>query len=278
MNKFILNSVPKSGTHVLVKVFELLKQKDSHRHLSGSLVRNQVGNLRWFPRKLALSFDLLNKTRLMVDLDNPCKTISIKRFNSYIKNIEPCSYTQGHLPYSEDLDHFLVQNGFKLVQIVRDPRSLVASYINHVIRDVNYPHHNKLKSIESERARVEFVLNGDTKNSSFILAPLSGRLRNAAGWLGSPTNCVVKFEDLVGPNGGGSTESQRDALSKIISFANIELSELELVGVADQIFDRKSETFHRGHVDGMQGFEAETKEFIDRELKDWVRVFGYEAR
>ena len=280
MNKLILNSVPKSGTHVLVKVFDLLGYKDSCKHLSGSLVRpGNIFGVRNFFRKMLLISDLMDKDRLKVDLDYPDRSIGVKRFSSYIRDIQPLSYTESHLPYSKDMEEFLVRKGFKVAHIIRDPRSLVASYINHVMRDPNYPYHNKIKSLKTIRARVEFILNGDNCKP-FILSPLADRLNNAYGWVDSFLSnvCVVRFEDLIGPNGGGDRESQVNAIRKIIRFLEIDLSEVEISRVADRVFDRKSETFYRGHIDGLSGFDIETKEFINKELSEWVEKYGYKNK
>ena len=69
--------------------------------------------------------------------------------------------------------------------------------------------------ITRERLRLSIV--GDPERN---IASIAERLDRYAGWLTSGA-LVVRFEDLVGPDGGGEAESQREAVARLYDYVGL---------------------------------------------------------
>jgi hypothetical protein len=82
---------------------------------------------------------------------------------------------------------------------------------------------------------------------------------------------------MVGPHGGGSAETQREAIQKLASFLGIDLDEATLNEIAQRIFQRSSTTFRKGMIgDWRNHFTAEHKAAFKRQAGELLLELGYE--
>ncbi len=88
--------------------------------------------------------------------------------------------------------------------------------------------------------------------------------------------CVVRFEDLVGPNGGGSAQAQRDSIRKIAQHIGIDLSEDDISDIMAKIFG-KGLTFRRGKIGAWRShFSENHKKLFKQVAGDLLFELDYE--
>ena len=270
MHKIIANSLPKSGTHLLVRVLELcgIKQSDSI-HLSASLVRKSSRN----PIKNLLIGSRVSCGGLSVDLEIEENRVSKAWLDRQLNKVRPGEFVEAHLPYSEELASFLLHEmKFKMIYIYRDPRAVALSYINHVYKVKNYPLRGMFEN-KSLSEKLQIVLKG-IDLGVYKLLPLNQRLEKSYGWANSNNVCTVRFEDLIGPKGGGGRSKQMDSIIHIVTYLGLE--NVNVNDIVDQVYDSQAETFHKGTIDRWQKeFSQSDIELMNDMLRDWLNKLGY---
>ncbi|WP_145272368.1 hypothetical protein [Tautonia plasticadhaerens] len=71
-----------------------------------------------------------------------------------------------------------------------------------------------LSSLESDEDRLLAVIEGRDR----FLRPFSYHLDYGAGWVDDPDTLIVRFEDLIGPSGGGDADTQVREVARISEF------------------------------------------------------------
>jgi hypothetical protein len=108
------------------------------------------------------------------------------------------------------------------------------------------------------------------------LAPLWKNLENFDGWLNTPDVLKLRYEDLVGPRGGGSPEKQISLLKKITEFTNRPLDTNALQKLATDMWDPKSPTFRHGRTNEWpQHFDDEVRAKFKATAGRFVTEWGY---
>ncbi|MVF12931.1 sulfotransferase domain-containing protein [Ketobacter sp. MCCC 1A13808] len=241
--KIIANSLPKSGTHLLVNILELLDFKDSKIHFSASMVRR---NSRFFVKNILIS-RRLDDAGIRLDIDNPSLKINKDWFNRLLDSVNYNSFSEGHLPWSAELVSALHKKGFKIIHITRDPRDVALSHMNHVGKFKNYPLNKKFRTLNQTQKLCQ-ILYGVKNGETYIISPLKNRIEESLGWINQENICSVKFEDIIGEQGGGSIENQRASLRKITDYLAIDISNRKLNEIAANIYSPNAETFHKGKI------------------------------
>lgn len=88
------------------------------------------------------------------------------------------------------------------------------------------------------------LLGGYLDNGTYVES-FASILQNAIGWLTAAGVLVIKFEDLVGSNGGGNDNLQKEVFSKIIDFIGADSS--NEIDYASKLFG-ESKTFRAGKI------------------------------
>lgn len=245
--RVLANSLPKSGTHLLTRLLDLLGIPPANAHLSSSLLRmtsrnifrNQVKSRRhWNNQK-----DVYG---LSVDLDDECVKLRSDWLERYIQRMPSYCYFPGHLPYSLILENTLLELNLKILYIHRDPRDVLVSLCNHYLRYKNYPLHKVFVKQKNLESCLLLALHGYRWRPE-PLASFYERLTRSLRWKDSTNICSVRFEDLVGSKGGGDDALQVEAVKKISNYLGFD-NKKEIMAIAERTFDEKSETFYRGKI------------------------------
>lgn len=242
-DKFIVISPPKAGTHLILKTIELL----------------------------------LGPFKVIYNPENaPQNEEYIKQFtNLYPKSIEQLLNQNkfyingGHLICNNNNRNLIEKNKLKCILIQRDIRDQLISYVYYL-----------------EKFLEDFITNNPTSPIPHIVQymislPLEKRINSylennpdnyffssdsQIQWRKYPYVLSIKYEDLVGPKGGGSKEKQIKAINSIVEFLNLQTSKQHVQIVADSIFGDTS-TFRKGQIGSWkQHFSEKQKKIFKKAI------------
>ena len=164
---------------------------------------------------------------------------------------------------------------------VRDPRDVLVSALDYLLhkRDVALPFPGLyilmdiVQRIDGRSRQLDFLMN---EVSLPMLGPLHPMtvFRDMRYLTLHPRSLVVRFEDLIGPRGGGSTERQVDAVAAVMAWSNIDADPRQL---ADRLCDPTVKMFNQGRVGRWreQMSEAQVRTF-EHLHGDVLGAYGYQ--
>lgn len=209
--KIVLITIPKSGTHLLAKALELMTGRKVD-WIAPSVVANPT-------------FD------------------SNKRLNPFDRTI-----MKHHL--FDCFDFIKADKSGKYIKIVqiRDPRDILLSQINwmancawcwYAPRDYN-TQFNKWSFDQKLRTTILFPEEDGFYSIRYFL-------RKALEWINEPDVLVVRFEDLIGPQGGGDKERQEQAIKALANHIGYTLEQEDIDSIASKLFGG-TQTFKKGQI------------------------------
>ena len=251
-----INSLPKSGTHLLTAELAKLGQlTNSYLHVkTKSVGQNDVnGEFR---------IDCFNIERI------------IKRV--------PCSqFFSGHLPYDPELVAIMRKHNVVVINLIRDPRDMLLSMAYYIAHLKRHPLHREMRDCCPDlSSQVAFLLNGKDRGSKCgalgldrYFPPYATVLERFAGWQRDQTIYTVRFEDLVGERGGGNNAAKRRILWEVSQHIGLDghVGEIEVARG-----ELKTPTFRKGIIgDWKESFESNTVELCDEQLGPHLKRMGY---
>ena len=230
-------SIPKAGTHLLERA--LCLHPRLHRKLIPTVTGANIG--RW------------------------------QGLDGLLTQLRPGQVVASHLRFIPEYPAILARHGTGAMFLIRDPHAIVVSQVHYVSRRSDHRSHELFAALPDVRSRLRLAIAGDEEHG---LASIAGRLDHYMGWMDATH--VVRFEDLVGPLGGGDPERQRDAVNGIFGSLQMDTDERELVAICDQLFSSDSPTFRRGSVDSWREvFDPELESLFDDVVGDRMVRYGY---
>lgn len=103
-----------------------------------------------------------------------------------------------------------------------------------------YPKYSKI----TKQQRYKTLLFG---NNNFYTLPLYLRYRNMINWKIHTNILFVCYEDLVGKEGGGSSEAQNNTIKKILNYLEIEPTNILIKKITKNSYGN-SLTFKKGRI------------------------------
>jgi hypothetical protein len=163
----------------------------------------------------------------------------------------------------------------RIILNYRDPRDTLLSMVNFLSGSTTggvgefAEHHiygQILKSVPKIQKRLTIALTDP-------LFPGVSEFEDALWLLRHPNVCKVSFEDLVGPAGGGSEESQRRAVRRIIEFVD---SDADPDAISGALFNPRSFTFHKGQIGGWrEHFSPEHEAIFNERYGKLLELYSY---
>ena len=286
-SRIFINSLPKSGTHLLAKTVELFGYREhfaddatldnparvtplfiNYREVKEALAREQ--------KQPAVSAD----GAVAVGTLTPVY-VAPATFGHWLDALAPGRYLLGHVMYSPALRPLLADLGYRHLFILRDPRAVVVSLLSFILETRGMPRPHFLRDDFREmtlQARLDFILEGgNAPRAGVTTQGFAAVYRALLDWEADPDCLVVRFEDMVGPQGGGSAERQRATIDRIATHLGHRVDE-----VADQmaaIFDPTSRTFRAGQINGWQSeLDAASLTHLNAYCAPLCQAAGYEVR
>lgn len=206
------------------------------------------------------------------------RTVNILRLSRWggwmglVHRLRPGRVILAHLDYDQRARDLLRSRGVKTAFLIRDPRDVVFSAVFYALKNRRLPTHRRIASLPDLKSRLQFRIKGDPPDGQDGIRHVLNRY---AGWL-TNSDVVVRFEDLVGPEGGGRRSDQREALSRLFRRLEVPLSRGRVDRIAEKLFFRSSPTFRRGRIGGWrEAFDGELRELFEAEAGREARWFGY---
>ena len=180
-----------------------------------------------------------------------------------------------HCAYTPQFAEALNEEKMRAVCIMRDPRDTAVSYVHYLKRLPRHPIYSEYIGLEDDNQRLMFFIRGGTLGG-YTLKPLRKRYRNFLDWEREGGAAMVKFEELVGPRGGGSAEVQREAIERVVRHLDLDPEDQRLTSIRNSLFG-SGRTFRKGRAGGWkEEFSEQNKAAMKEEAGDLLVELGYE--
>ena len=218
------NSFPKGGTHLLSSLLaELPRMMFSGVHrAAGDFPGAEPGEL---------------------DLD---------RLGRVLRGVNRGQFMTGHFPYVPGLEGLLTDLGYASALMLRDPRDVVVSARHYVVQMPGHDLHRRFtEQYRSDDERLMAMITGfGADELGRGQQSIGDRLARYLPWTTAPGVLVLRFEDVVGPSGGGAADGQLDAVIAIAEHVGRPLSPAQAAAVAAKVWNPRSSTFRQGTIGG----------------------------
>jgi sulfotransferase 6B1 len=267
--RIVANSVPKSGTHLLARLLTLLGfEKTDFGGIRSHLVTGPYA-----PVKRLLRARGEEKVTVGVVLPEQVGRRWLKR---RLGGVSDGQFVTAHCVHTPELAGLLREEGMRAVCILRDPRDVAVSQMHYIKRLKAHPVHDAFVGLPTDGERLMFSIRGGELGGREMLS-LEERYRRFSGWASEEGAVVVRFEDLVGPEGGGSAEAQRMAVERVAAHLGVEADGATLARVGEGIFGA-GQTFRKGMIGGWrEEFSAEHDRAAEEVAGRLLEELGYEA-
>jgi len=245
-DNFVVNAIPKCGTHLIMRCIYLMINKRVEE------TSDYVQEKDFTPKKAQ-------------------KYLYFLRSKKGLPGIH-----KTHVPYFPQMAYTILKAGMKSIFFIRDPRDALVSLVFYM--DIKSGNHRDFMHIDSA---VYDTLSFDEKIKALMTGScctnyIETFLKPFIKWTTYKYNLSAKFEDLIGPSGGGTREKQLQVIEQIASYLNITLSTEEKLAIAEHTNTYKTpkiqESMGKSYVQGQIG---NWKSFLNAENKQLFKdLFG----
>jgi hypothetical protein len=303
--KVVANSIPKSGTHLLDRLLTLLgfelmdlggirphpaqagKNLTSTRRRLRALLglrrpedvmgigSHLVDGGRFPPARRLLR--TRGPEKVMTGVDFP-REIGRRWLERRLSRVPDGCFVTAHCVYSPELATLFAGERMRVVCILRDPRDVAVSQMHYIKQKKRHPIHDAFMALPSDNERLLVSIRGGLLGKRTLLS-LDERYRQFLGWQRDENSVLVKFEDLVGPRGGGSAEAQRHTVERVARHLGVPLDEETVVSPSiEEGLYGLGRTFRKGQIGGWRSEFSEEHAQAAREVAGLLLVeLGYEA-
>ena len=235
--RIVVTSVPKSGTNLLARCIYLLTGKQ------------RKGNF----------IPLVENYGSKATLHGP----DSQKWDEITKDI----FYLSHIVYSTEKRDELINYNYKHIFIYRDPRDQVVSYYYW---SRNWPN---TKPFHGGDYLYYLITDGDVV---FGCKNVNTFFNMYLPWINEPSCYVTRFEDLVGPKGGGNLKAQIREIKNISQFIGLSITDERVNEIASKLFGSTG-TFRKGHIGAWKShFKKKHKDACKQVAGQLLIDLGYE--
>ncbi len=174
------------------------------------------------------------------------------------------------------LNHWRETRDPKFVYMYRDPRAVLLSQVNYLRRAhrgqtfSNTPYHLVFSDVlqaqpsESDALSVAIDCMGDYLTKNFL---------DSVWMLHHPQVIRVRYESVVGAEGGGSAEEQSQTLANVLARLGVAN---DPASIAPKLYDPAQRTFHRGRIDSWREVYSEQQlRVFEQRYGHLLDTYGY---
>lgn len=259
--RLLLNSMPKSGTHLLTQVVNLLGYRDFGAHaslwarlkdragLGTPVVLAHLRVKRNWQRRIAALGNRGDQT-IPIDVTMPVQ-VPVKLAQRWLSAIPAGCYISGHLPWTETTADLMRTNQLRHLVIIRDPRDVLVSFVHFVLR----PEHilsRDFRDLSPDQRLILAMEGGRGPQSGYPITGLRHAFTSILAWQSEHDVLFLRFESLIGARGEGSSAAQRDAVRAICQHLDRAYDDELIEHVCQHAFDTDAATFRRGKIGAWQ--------------------------
>ena len=284
MNNLFVNTIPHSGTHLVTTILDSLgfthaNIKNRFYTVRPYFRRLQKAGINWrSSMDLYNYFTIIEKKTVLVSVASP-RLVRASLIAKLFSKVEDNQYVIGHMPYSYDGKKVIQENIAKTITIIRDPRDMAISMINHSrTRPQHHAHKYLFDELKSESERLNAVLSGYDNHLGSLIG-INQMYSSMLKWKEEVENITLKFEDLVGHRGGGSNENQILSIHNLIDYLDLvsEFDNEKVSNIAKNSFG-VSGTFRKGKIGAWKDFFSHSdKELYNSKIGDLLMDIGYDS-
>ena len=196
-----------------------------------------------------------------------------------LRTVNRGQYATGHFPHDPALSGLLAQLEFASLLCLRDPRDIAVSAVNYVVAMPSHDLHRRFTTAYAtfDERLMATILGFPASELGRGQEDIGARIGRYAPWLAEPATCVVRYEELIGPAGGGSEEDQRAAVARVAAHVGRPLDGAALEKVRARVWSAGSSTFAGGRTGGWrERFTPEHVEAFKRVCGTQLIDLGYE--
>ena len=162
-------------------------------------------------------------------------------------NLSYCFY---HVPHEQRLVDLLRKKSIPMVFLLRDPRDVVISLTHHIMRERDSKKHRTLAAIATDEDRYLAVIHGyfGRETPYFPLLPIAYLFERYERWLMESDVLILRYEDIIGPRGGGDQIKQYEAYAQFVRHVGLDISEDRIQSIADNIYNESAAFFIKGQI------------------------------
>lgn len=192
--------------------------------------------------------------------------------DALLVKLRPGQVVLSHLWFEPGHVGTIAARGARAVFLVRDPHAIVVSQVHYVTRTADHRHHSFFASLGDDQERLRVAIAGDREHD---VPSIRARLDRFGGWLDSGFP-VVRFEDLVGPAGGGDASRQLETVRALYERLGVAFDDALVRSVCDRLFSAESPTFRTGSIDRWRSsFDEELEALFQEVASDALARYGY---
>lgn len=252
-NQVIQISIIKSGTHLLQKLIKELTKKQFN--FSGPEAKQLLKNG---------TPDFINVT---------------PNDFYYLTHLSKNLFWTTHCPYNEEYAEILKQNSeYRVIFMYRDPRDQIVSLAHFIKNQV--PHMWPAAVYMSLDEVITALIKGGEihRYTGYITNDGIQTLYDRyLPWMEISEILSVKFEDLIGPAGGGNPNTQIDCILKIANHINVPITKETALKLSHKIYG-KTWTFRKGQIGSWkESFTNDHKNLFKQCAGQLLIDLGYET-
>lgn len=263
--RILVTTIPKSGTHLIDSILGFFPglSRLKHAGLNARMVWHPYNYIPW-----------LGSQTCQMGVGRP-QTIKVRAFRNSLNRIRPGKYAIGQIPYERNILEIIRRQSLVPVALVRDPRDIAVSSMYHSLNKEHHILHKEITATSDPELRLRKVLFG-TEGLATKQLPVTKQFELFKGWAKEPEVLTLRFEDLVGPKGGGTRDRQVTAIVALARHIGMAVSPEEAEEIGEAMFGRGL-TFRRGQIGAWREYFSKTvlDEFYSIS-GDAIRDMGYE--
>jgi hypothetical protein len=245
--EYVLLSIPKAGTHLGINLFKELTGEEPYFYFPAN-VGNTYDAVKFPPHSTEIPShfaSLLTET--------PHLPLNMHFNLAYLLAYDP-------LPHRI---HFV------MLRDLRDVAVSTVFYCDHLIKE-------QMGEQASFEDKLAYVIHGMGPIFHRSVYNLSMEAKAAFQWMQKPGVIVIRFEDLVGQNGGGNDAAQTACILNVASALGMELTLEELDRIKEKIWGGTL-TFRKGQIGAWKShFSKKNIRLFKRLLGQDLIQLGYE--
>jgi len=276
--RVFLNSFPKGGTNLVLRLLELCGYETKQPYVSANLILKRPT----LPRKLLRGVvqNLANESNpdaIAVGVDSP---VYVRKawLNRYLSSLKDGQALPAHCLYTKALHSLIKEQNIKIIQVLRDPRAIAVSNAHYLAKQKKHPMYGFYQSLPDFDSQLAFSITGGKIDSELTLNSIAERAMLIAPWVKQIDVLSIRFEDLIGAKGGGDDVLQHSAIVEILNFLDLDSDEANLQHIQDNLFGT-SATFRQGQIDSWRdSFKQMHLDSYNAIAAELTEAWGYELK